>query len=60
MASPDQRRLTKQQFIDRTMVRWKGKDYKRVAQRDRELAEFVYEQLMAENYAVAFPDATED
>ena len=59
------RRLTKQQFVDRTMVRWQqrlvdgGAVTRRVAKRDAELIEFVYEELWNENYNNHFPDAEE-
>lgn len=57
----EKRRLSKQQFIDRTLVRWQARpDAKfRVAARDAELVGFVYEELWLENYGTAFPDAEE-
>jgi lauroyl/myristoyl acyltransferase len=57
------RRLTKQEFIDRTLVRWRQQlpgQARRVSQRDAELVGFVYEQLLEENYRNAFPDASEE
>lgn len=60
------RRLTKDEFCDRTLFRWQQKLtddahflVRRVAKRDGDLVRFVYEQLREENYNVAFPDATE-
>jgi hypothetical protein len=53
------RRLTKQQFVDRTIARWLRTDGigRRVTKRDAELVAFVYEELRSENYNNAFPDA---
>jgi hypothetical protein len=58
---PEKRRLTKQQFVDRTIARWlrTGGIGRRVTKRDAELVAFVYDQLWEENYGNAFPDATE-
>jgi hypothetical protein len=60
LAKKKARRLTKEEFVDRTLVRWKMREGgRRVAARDAELVRFVYEQVLEENYRVAFPDATE-
>jgi hypothetical protein len=61
------RRLTREEFCDRTLFRWQQKLtdeahflVRRVAKRDGDLVRFVYDQILEENYRVAFPDASEE
>ena len=62
------RRLTEREFVDRTLVRWKQKlnllepagAVRRVASRDAELVQFVYDEMIAEIYRVNVPDASEE